>query len=98
MSQAGLPKAERPGRVSKLDPYLPFIIQTLEQYPTLNARRIYDMLCERGYRPDHVRHVIVHYRPRRPAEAYLRLRTLPGRDKSTGATLAQSVWVGRSGP
>ena len=80
LSQAGLPKAERPGRVSKLDPYLPFIIQTLEQYPTLNARRIYDMLCERGYQggPDHVRHVIVHYRPRRPAEAYLRLRTLPG--------------------
>jgi transposase len=80
LSQAGLPKAERPRRASKLDPYLAFIIQTLEQYPTLTARRIYDMLCERGYQgsPDHVRHVVVHYRPRRPAEAYLRLRTLPG--------------------
>ena len=37
LSQAGLPKAERPRRASKLDPYLPFIIETLEQYPTLNA-------------------------------------------------------------
>ena len=80
LSQAGLPKAERPRRPSKLDPYIPFIIQTLEQYPTLTARRVYEMVCERGYSggPDHFRHLMVHYRPRPPAEAYLRLRTLPG--------------------
>jgi hypothetical protein len=35
---------------------------------------------ERGYGggPDHFRHVIACHRPRRKAEAYLRLRTLPG--------------------
>lgn len=80
LSQAGLPKAERPRRASKLDPYIPFIVQTLEQYPKLTAQRVYDMVCERGYQggADHLRHVLVHYRPRKPAEAYLRLRTLPG--------------------
>ena len=80
LSQAGLPKAERPRRPSKLDPYVPFMIQTLKQYPTLTARRLYDMVCERGYTggPDHFRHLVAHYRPRSEPEAYLRLRTLPG--------------------
>jgi hypothetical protein len=38
------------------------------------------MVRERGYcgGPDHFRHLIAHYRPRPKAEAYLRLRTLPG--------------------
>ena len=80
LSQAGLPKAERPRRASKLAPYIPFIVQTLEQYPRLSAQRLYEMVCERGYHggADHFRHVLVHYRPRKPCEAYLRLRTLPG--------------------
>ena len=35
---------------------------------------------ERGYPggPDHFRHVVARYRPAPVAEAYLRLRTLPG--------------------
>ena len=38
------------------------------------------MVRERGYcgSPDHFRHLIARYRPRPAAEAYLRLRTLPG--------------------
>src|SRR5450432_2942872 len=38
------------------------------------------MVRERGYRggPDYFRHLIARYRPRPPAEAYLRLRSLPG--------------------
>ena len=38
------------------------------------------MVCERGYTggPDHFRHLISLHRPRRYAEAYLRLKTLPG--------------------
>ncbi len=31
LSQAGLPKAERPHRPSQLDPYLPFVLKTLAQ-------------------------------------------------------------------
>ena len=37
LSQAGLPKLARPHRASLLDPYLPFVRATLEQYPTLAA-------------------------------------------------------------
>ena len=80
LSQAGLPKLERPRRPSRLDPFLPFVLQTLEQYPKLTASRLYAMVRERGYMggPDHFRHLIAHYRPRPQPEAYLRLRTLPG--------------------
>jgi transposase len=80
LSQAGLPKVERPHRASLIDPYLPFVRQTLEQYPRLTASRLYAMVRERGYRggEDHFRHLIAHHRPRPPAEAYLRLKTLPG--------------------
>jgi transposase len=63
-----------------VDAYLPFILQTLEKFPKLTASRLYAMVRERGYRgsPDHFRHIIACHRPRRPAEAYLRLRSLPG--------------------
>ena len=67
-------------RRSMLDPYVPFIVETLDKYPRLSAARVYEMLTSRGYTgsPDHLRHRLVRYRPRRVAEAYLRLRTLPG--------------------
>ena len=80
LSQAGLPRAERPRRPSRLDPFLPFVLQTLEQYPKLTASRLYAMVRERGYTggPDHFRHLVAHYRPRPQPEAYLRLRTLAG--------------------
>lgn len=62
------------------DPYVPFIIKTLEEYPKLCASRLFEMVRERGYpgRPDHFRAVVARYRPRPPAEAYLRLHMLPG--------------------
>src|SRR5437879_3164863 len=42
----------RPGaqiRPSVLDPYKPFVLATLEQYPRLRATRLYEMLGARGY-------------------------------------------------
>ena len=80
LSQAGLPKGMSCRRPSILDPFLPFVLETLEQFPQLTASRLYAMVRERGYcgGPDHFRHLIAHHRPRPIAEAYLRLRTLPG--------------------
>ena len=80
LAQAGLPRTDPPQRGSKVDPYLPVILETLQKYPQLTASRLFAMVCERGYNgsPDHFRHVIACLRPRPPAEAYLRLRTLPG--------------------
>jgi transposase len=80
LAQAGLPALGPVRRLSAIDVYLPFILETLEKYPTLTASRLYDMVKQRGYpgRPDHFRHLIARHRPRRRTEAYLRLRTLPG--------------------
>ena len=80
LSQAGFPKLQRAHRPSQLDPFLPFVRATLEQYPRLTASRLYAMVRERGYRggEDHFRHLMLHYRPRALPEAYLRLKTLPG--------------------
>lgn len=80
LSQAGMPKLERACRASLIDPYLPFIHNTLEQYPSLTASRLYAMVRERGYGggPDHFRHRVAGLRPRPQPEAFLRLRTLPG--------------------
>ena len=80
LAQAGLPHLGAVRRPCAIDPYLPFILETLTQFPRLRASRLYDMVKDRGYpgRPDHFRHLIAHHRPRPKSEAYLRLRTLPG--------------------
>jgi transposase len=80
LAQAGLPRVGAPARPSRIDPYLPFVLQTLEKFPRLTASRLYGMVRERGYcgGADHFRHVISRHRPRPKAEAFLRLRTLPG--------------------
>ena len=44
LSQVGLPKVERADRPVMIDPYLPFIMETLKQYPTLTASRLYAMV------------------------------------------------------
>ena len=74
---AGVPLRRR-----LIEPYRDFIAQTLEKYPTLTASRLFDMVCERGYagQRSHFRHLVSTLRPRAPAEAFLRLRTLPGEE------------------
>lgn len=74
-----LPEASRPRR-SKLDKYIPFMKQTLEKFPKLTATRLHQMVKGRGYAGgiDHFRDIVATLRPRKKAEAYLRLSTLPG--------------------
>ena len=80
LAHAGLPKVERSARPSMIDPYLPFIVETLNEFPTLTAARLYDMAKQRGYPggPSQFRQRISQLRPRKQPEAYLRLKTLPG--------------------
>jgi transposase len=80
LAQAGVPLAPMTVRASIAAPYIAFIVETLTKYPTLRASRLYQMVKERGYpgASDHFRSIVAQWRPRRAAEAYLRLRTLPG--------------------
>ena len=80
IAQACVMRPDAPLRPSQIDAYLPFIRDTLAKFPTLTASRLHAMVRERGYigGPDHFRHLVACHRPRPAAEAYLRLRTLPG--------------------
>ncbi|MGH9758402.1 MAG: IS21 family transposase [Candidatus Acidiferrales bacterium] len=80
LAQAGEPAAQKTTRPSIADPFIPFITETLKAYPKLCASRLHIMVRERGYRggSDHFRSIVARLRPRPLAEAYLRLRTLPG--------------------
>ncbi len=67
-------------RPSIADPYLPFVREHLERFPTLPASRLYGMVVERGDSGSeaHFRRIVSRLRPRKPAEAFQRLSTLPG--------------------
>jgi transposase len=81
-----------------IDLYLPFIKETLTKYPTLAASRLYIMVQERGYGggSSHFRHLVAPLRPRRVAEAYLRLRTLPAEQAQVDWAHMGHVMVGRA--
>jgi transposase len=78
-AQHGVPKA-RPPRASALDPYKPFILQTLEEHPRLRAKRIYHMIRKRGFDGGArtVRRYVALVRPKPRVDAYLVCERLPG--------------------
>jgi len=80
LCQAGMPKVERAARASMIDAYLPFIVETLAEFPKLSAVRLFRMARVRGYRgaESHFRSRIAQLRPRRTPEAHPGFRTLPG--------------------
>lgn len=80
LAQQGVEAARTSPRPSIVDPFVPLIVQTLEKYPRLTASRLCAMARERGYTgsEDHFRTVVARHRPRPAAEAFARLRTLPG--------------------
>jgi len=99
LAQAGVPtQAHAKPRPSIVDPYLPFVRKVLDQYPRLHASRLYAMVKERGYPggPDHFRHLVALHRPRPPAEAYLRLRTLPGEQAQVDWGAFGTLRIGRA--
>lgn len=65
LTHAGVPANEAVQRRSKIDPFLPFIRDTLATFPTLAASQLYVRVCERGYQgsSDHFRHLIGIQRP-----------------------------------
>jgi transposase len=98
LAQAGAPVAQLTVRASIIEPYRAFIVETLTKYPTLRASRLYTMVRERGYpgAPDHFRAIVARLRPRPAAEAYLRLRTLPGEQAQVDWAHFGKLTVGRA--
>ncbi len=98
LAQAGLPKVERTRRRSIIDPYLPFIIDTLGAFPTLTAVRLYEMAKQRGYPGGEslFRQRISELRPRKLPEAYLRLKTLPGEQAQVDWGSFGHIQIGRA--
>jgi len=98
LSQNGVQPHTLATRPSMVTPYLPFILETLKRHPQLTAKRLHDMVKERGYsgKPDHFRGIVARYRPRPTPEAYFRLRTLPGEQAQVDWAHFGKLRVGRA--
>ena len=98
VAEAGVPLRLRGRKPSKLDPFLPFIRETLAAWPRLPSSRLYQMACERGYRgsQSHFRNLVAAERPRPVAEAYLRLDALPGEQGQVDWAHFGKVRIGRA--
>jgi transposase len=98
LAQAGVPEAQKTTRPSMADPFIPFMLETLTAYPKLCASRLYIMVRDRGYRggSDHFRAIVARLRPRPVAEAYLRLRTLPGQQAQCDWAHFGSIKIGKA--
>lgn len=98
LSQVGVPIPKLRPRPSMIDPYMPFVRQTLEQYPTLPASRLWLMLRERGYPggESRVREIVALVRPRPKAEAFMRLSTLPGEQGQVDWANFGTLQIGRA--
>ena len=96
---AGIPRATLVQRPSIADPYVAFIEEVLKRFPTLPASRLFEMARERGYTgvsQGHFRRIVGRLRPRKPAEAYLRLRSLPGEEGQVDWGHFGKLQVGRA--
>lgn len=85
-------------RPSMVDAFVPFIIEQLGKYPDLRSSRLFVMIKERGYPggPDHLRRVVGRLRPKKPAEAFQRLRTMPGEQAQVDWAHFGKLVIGRA--
>lgn len=86
-------------RPSMLDPFVPFIRETLARYPRLRATRLYEMIRQRGFcgqSPTQLRRLVARLRPRPAAEAYLRLRVLPAEQAQVDWGSFDTIRIGRA--
>ena len=89
----------RPRRLrrSRLDPYIPFLRETLERYPRLRATRLLEMIRQRGFTGSiqRLRCVVARLRPV-VTEPFLRLVSLPGEQGQVDWAHFGEVTVGRA--
>ncbi len=84
-------------RASALDPYVPFIHDTLAQYPRLRATRLFEMVRPRGYTGSVVqlRRLVRAIRPATPPIVYRRLTTLMAEEAQVDWGAFGAIRIGR---
>jgi transposase len=98
LTQSGLPVTKPKTRARLIDPYLPFIQETLVKHPRLRASRLWSMVKKRGYTGSKsgFRAIIGRLRPRPHAEAYLRRSVLAGQEAQVDWAHFGKLTVGRA--
>lgn len=83
-------------RATQLDPYLPFVRDTLAQYPRLRATRVFEMVKARGYPGSVVqlRRAVRLIRPAATAPVYRRLITLAAEEAQVDWGAFGSIRIG----
>ena len=96
LERAGMTQ-RRAQRQRQIDPFLPFIRETLERYPTLRSTRLHQMLVERGFEGSviHLRRLVRGLRPT-TREAFLVLRSIPGERGEVDWADFGKVTIGRA--
>jgi transposase len=71
---------ERPAPTSALDPFKPYIVERLVEFPQLTGQRLHEELVAKGLKLGvaSLRRYVAQVRPPRPRKAYLRIETDPG--------------------
>ncbi len=98
LAQSGLEVRKESTRPRLVDPYIPFIKETLEKHPRLRASRLWWMAKARGYpgSKSGFRAIVNRLRPRRAAEAYLRRVVLPGQEAQVDWAHFGKISIGRA--
>jgi transposase len=83
-------------RATQLDPYLPFVRETLAQYPRLRATRLFEMVRTRGYPGSVVqlRRAVRLLRPPLSPTVYRRLQTLMAEEAQVDWGAFGSIRIG----
>lgn len=98
LSQSGLAVHKQSVRPRLVDPFVPFLKETLEKFPRLRASRLWSMARKRGYTGSKsgFRAIVSRLRPRRAAEAYLRRAVLPGQEGQVDWAHFGKITIGRA--
>jgi transposase len=98
LAHSGLPVHKVSTRSRLVDPFIPFLKETLEKHPRLRASRLWSMTKARGYTGSKsgFRAIVRRLRPRPSAEAYLRRTVLPGQEAQVDWGHFGKIAVGRA--
>jgi len=90
--------ADQLTRSKLIDPYIPFLKETIDKYPKLKASRLFQIAVERGYsgKSDHFRAQVRELRPEKKYEAFTRITVLQGEQAQVDWACFGKIKVGNT--